>query len=86
MPTISSFYGILIRMFYNDHAPPHFHARYGEFEATIEIESLTMREGELPVRALHLVKEWAAAHRAELLEDWRLCRANAAPAKIDPLG
>jgi hypothetical protein len=46
MPTISSFYGILIRMFYNDHAPPHFHARYGEFEATVEIESLAVRDGE----------------------------------------
>jgi hypothetical protein len=85
MPTISSFYGILIRMYYSDHAPPHFHARYGEFRGD-EIESLTVREGELPVRALHLVTEWAAAHRAELMEDWWLCRANAAPAKIDSLG
>ena len=50
MPTISSFYGILIRMFYNDHAPPHFHARYGGFEATIEIENLAVMEGELPTR------------------------------------
>jgi hypothetical protein len=86
MPTISSFYGILIRMFYNDHAPPHFHARYGEFEATIEIDSMMVREGELPARALRLVTEWAAAHKAELMEDWRMCRANAVPAKIDPLG
>ena len=85
MPTISSFYGILIRMFYNDHAPPHFHARYGEFEATSEIESLAVMNGELPARALHLVKEWALAHRQELIEDWRLCRANAMPAKIAPL-
>jgi len=85
MPTISSFYGILIRMFYNDHAPPHFHARYGEFEATIAIESQTVIEGELPPRALNLVKDWAGAHRAELLENWRLCRMNSAPAKIEPL-
>ena len=60
MPTISSFYGILVRMFFNDHDPPHIHARYGEFEATIEIESLRVLKGELPGRALNLVSEWAA--------------------------
>jgi hypothetical protein len=85
MPTISSFYGILIRMFYNDHAPPHFHARYGEFEATIAIESSALMEGELPARALRLVTEWAGLHREELMADWQLCRANAVPAKIEPL-
>jgi hypothetical protein len=57
MPTICSFYGILIRMFFNDHAPPHFHARYGEFEATIDIETLSVLEGELPGRALALIEE-----------------------------
>jgi hypothetical protein len=85
MPTISSFYGIMIRMFYNDHAPPHFHARYGEFEATVGIESLTVIEGELPSRALHLVVVWGAAHQAEPMRDWVLCRENAVPVKIDPL-
>ena len=69
MPTISSFYGILVRMFFNDHDPPHIHARYGEFEATIEIESLRVIKGELPGRALTLVSEWAALHKAELLEN-----------------
>jgi hypothetical protein len=48
MPTISSFYGILIRMFFNDHDPPHFHARYGEFEATIDLGTLEVMEGRLP--------------------------------------
>ncbi|HEY1340756.1 MAG TPA: DUF4160 domain-containing protein [Bryobacteraceae bacterium] len=52
MPTISAFYGIMIRMFFNDHPPPHFHARYGEFEATIEIATLNILEGTLPIRAL----------------------------------
>ena len=85
MPTISTFYGILIRMFFNDHAPPHFHARYGEFEATIDLGTLEVRQGELPSRALSLVKEWAIIHREELEEDWRLCRENAPPVKIDPL-
>ena len=85
MPTVSAFYGILIRMFFNDHSPPHFHARYGEFEATIDIRTLTVIEGEIPSRALNLVHEWAAIHKAELLEDWRLCRENSSPIKIDPL-
>lgn len=86
MPTISAFYGILIRMFYNDHPPPHFHARYGEFEATVDIETLEIMEGHLPSRAFNLVLEWAILHKEELLQDWSLCRENKAPAKIDPLG
>ena len=85
MPTISAFYGILIRMFFNDHGPPHFHARDGEFEATINIHSFAVIEGELPSRALSLVQEWAMLHREELLEDWRRCRENIIPAKIEPL-
>ncbi len=48
MPIISAFYGILIRMFFNDHAPPHFHARYGEYEATVEIGTLRVLEGNYP--------------------------------------
>ena len=63
MPTVSVFYGILIRMFFNDHPPPHFHARYGEFEATIEIGTLSVLEGTLPSRALHLVQEWGMMHK-----------------------
>jgi hypothetical protein len=85
MPTISAFYGILIRMFYNDHAPPHFHARYGEFEATIDLGTLEVIQGQLPGRGLSLVQEWAMIHKEELIEDWRLCRENTPPAKIDPL-
>ena len=85
MPTISVFYGIVIRMYFNDHAPPHFHARYGEFEATIQIDGFGVREGQLPARALELVRGWAAAHRAELTANWEQCRAKQMPAKIDPL-
>ena len=55
MPTICVFYGILIRMFFNDHPPPHFHARYGEFEATVDIGTLEVIEGQLPRMALNLV-------------------------------
>jgi hypothetical protein len=72
-------------MFFNDHPPPHFHARYGEFEATIGIETLEIIDGELPNRALNLVREWAMMHKEDLREDWQLCRANAVPTKIDPL-
>lgn len=72
-------------MFFNDHAPPHFHARYGEFEATIDISTLQVIQGELPSRALKLVQEWAIIHVEDLHENWRLCRDNAQPAKIDPL-
>ena len=59
--------------------------RYGEFEATIDIDDQSVREGYLPRRALALVKEWAMIHRAELLQDWRLCRGNTPPEKIEPL-
>ena len=62
MPTISAFYGILIRMFFNDHAPPHFHARYGEFAATIDLGTLAVLRGELPSRCLDLVQEGAMIH------------------------
>lgn len=63
MPTISEFFGILILMYYNDHAPPHFHARYGEYEALIKIEPLGLLKGYLPPKALSLVIEWALIHQ-----------------------
>jgi len=85
MPTISSFYGILIQMFWHDHAPPHFHALYAEHEALVEIRTLEVLEGELPRRALALVLEWAQGHRTDLLEDWELCSQNQVPKKIRPL-
>jgi hypothetical protein len=72
-------------MFFNDHAPPHFHARYGEFEATIDINTQALIQGQLPSRALNLVREWARIHREELLEDWRLYRDNEQPNKVEPL-
>jgi hypothetical protein len=85
MPTISAFYGILIRMFFNDHARPHFHARYGEFEATIDIDTLEVLEGKLPQRALSLAREWGMIYKEELLLNWQRCRDKAAPARIEPL-
>jgi hypothetical protein len=85
MPWISTFYGILIQMFWRDHTPPHFHALYAEFEAQIDIRTLEVIEGRLPKRALALVLEWASDHRSELMEDWELCARMQTPKKIAPL-
>lgn len=85
MPTISHFFGIAIRMYYDDHAPPHFHAYYGDNAAIIEIETFRIREGKLPRRARALVLEWAAEHRDELLEDWRLAEEHQPLNSIAPL-
>ncbi len=85
MPTISEFFGILILMFYNDHAPPHFHARYGEYEALIQISPLGILKGKLPPRALSLVMEWAQIRQDQLMEDWNYAANNKKLQKIPPL-
>ncbi|MCC7530991.1 MAG: DUF4160 domain-containing protein [Candidatus Melainabacteria bacterium] len=85
MPTISKFYGILIKMFFADHAPPHFHAEYGEFKAVVNIQELIITEGKLPRRAQQLVLDWAELHQQELLEDWQLCLEREQPRQIAPL-
>jgi len=85
MPEISRFYGIIIAMFYSDHNPPHFHARYGRHGVVVDINTLRILEGAIPPRALGLVIEWAAQHRQELLDDWRLARDNQPLRRIEPL-
>ena len=65
MPTISEFHGITIRMFHSDHAPPHFHATYGEFEATIGIAPVDVISGHLPTPARRLALEWGRLHRRD---------------------
>ncbi len=85
MPQISRFFGIIISMFFNDHNPPHFHARYGEFEALISIEDFNVIEGSLPSRALGLVIEWASINKEMLSEDWQLVKSNNSPKQIEPL-
>ena len=85
MPTISTFYGILIRMFFNDHPPPHFHARYSDFEATIDIESLSISEDHLPARALALIKEWAMIHKRGIVQELAALSRSCAARQIDPL-
>ena len=84
MPEISRFFGIAITMFYSEHGLPHFHARYGSHEASVEIESGLVR-GEFPARALGLVLEWRAIHRAELLEAWQAAREHRPLRPIAPL-
>ena len=79
------FYGILIRMYWNDHAPPHFHVEYGEYRAQYLIETLVLSRGQLPRRANALVLEGAAMHRNELMEDWELCELKQPPKMISPL-
>jgi phosphomannomutase len=85
MPEISRFYGIVVRMFFNDHTPPHFHAEYGGEEVIIAIGNLATISGKLPARAMGLLIEWATLHQAELHEQWERMRRHEAPSKIDPL-
>ena len=84
MPEISRFLGIVIGMFYSEHGRPHFHAVYGEQEASIEIDGGVVH-GSLPPRALRLVLEWSSLHRAELDENWRLAREGRPLNRIAPL-
>lgn len=84
MPTISRFYGIVVYMNYNDHSPPHFHARYQEQEVTIEIQSGVVC-GTMSRRALQLLFEWLDLHRIELLQNWQLARQRQPLQAIPPL-
>ena len=70
MPIISTFFGITIRMYYNDHAPPHFHAFYQGFEAFVSIETGEVIEGQLPTRARRLVQDWCLDHADDLMQNW----------------
>lgn len=85
MPVVSEFFGILILIYYSDHPPPHFHARYGDDEALIEISSLRVLRGRLPLRALALVIEWAQIHHGRLIEGWDYAANNKKLQKIPPL-
>ena len=87
MPEISRFYGIIIYMYLMDHNPPHFHAKYNDFEAVISIENFAVLNGKLPSKALGLVVEWASLHQTELLQNWNgLSNTNQVSyIKIEPL-
>ena len=85
MPELSRFYGIIIRMYFRDHAPAHFHAEYSGYEALVEIENLSEIRGRLPIRARRLVMEWALLHQDELLAAWNRAKRMEDPGKIAPL-
>lgn len=84
MPEISRFLGIIISMYYQDHAPPHFHAYYGDYEVTVRIID-GLVEGEFPRRALQHVLEWLGLHRDELMSNWEAAQAHKSLKKIQPL-
>lgn len=84
MPVISRFLGIIIAMYWDDHSPPHFHAKYSGYEITVDIHTGVV-EGRFPKRALRHVLEWHEIHKVELLVDWELCQRQESPNAIEPL-
>ncbi|MCF7849915.1 MAG: DUF4160 domain-containing protein [Kiritimatiellales bacterium] len=87
MPTISMFYGIIIRMYCDKakHNPPHFHAYYQDYKATVDIDSCEIEHGKLPSKQAKLVLAWAAIHQDDLKADWELASKGELPFKIEPL-
>ena len=85
MPEVSRFFGISIRMYFDDHNPPHFHAIYEGAETEIGIDPLTILRGRFPRRAIGMVLEWAAIHQQELLDNWVRLHNDEAPQRIVPL-
>jgi hypothetical protein len=85
VPRISEFYGIVISMYYRDHAPPHFHAQYGEFEAVFGIDPVRVIDGRIPRRARGFVVEWATIHQEELRQSWARAQRREQPDRIAPL-
>jgi hypothetical protein len=84
MPEISRFLGIVIYMYYHEHPPAHFHAEYGEYEITVDIDSGIVT-GKFPRRALNVVLEWYGLHRAELADEWQRARQELPLRRIEPL-
>ena len=85
MPEVSRFYGIVVRFYYRDHPPTHFHAIYGEFEAQVEIETGAIHRGQLPKTAYELVNAWRMIHLQELLSNWNRARQQLPVLPIAPL-
>ena len=85
MPRISEFYGIAIYMYYRDHPPAHFHAIYGDHEATVDLRTGGILEGSLPRRAQNLVRDWTIEHTGELQANWDLARTQQPLNQIPPL-
>ena len=87
MPTLSMFYGIIVRMYYapKEHNPPHIHVYYQDVKAVINISNYELMEGELPSKQLRLVLAWIEIHKEELNADWKLCQNGEKPFSIEPL-
>ena len=87
MPTISMFYGIIVRMYFapGEHSPPHFHVYYNEFKATVDIRTCEILEGNLPRKQQKLTLAWAELHQEELMADWDLVMNGENPFRIPPL-
>ena len=85
MPEISRFYGIVIKMYYNDHPPPHFHVEYAGHELVVGVAPIQVLAGDAPPRVSSMVTEWAALHQQELSENWERCRAAQPAERIEPL-
>ncbi len=84
MPKVCEFYGVVIRMFYNEHGPPHFHAEYGGAKASVDFLGYVLR-GTLPPRALRLVREWTQLRHSDLAANWSLARAGRPLVPMEPL-
>jgi len=85
VPTISRFYGIVIRMWFDDHPVPHFHAEYGEYSAKVSIASGAILNGYLPPRIRRMVRYWARVHTLDLVENWGRLSLHLQPRPIEPL-
>ncbi len=87
MPTISMFFGIIVRMYYapEEHNPPHIHAYFQDYTITIKIHDCEIIEGTMPIRQLRLIQAWIEIRRDELLADWELCQNGEKPFQIEPL-
>ena len=84
MPTISMFYGIVIRMYYDDHNPPHFHAFYGDYKAIFTLDG-ELIEGNIPTSKAKLITAWTLIHKDELMANWQLAKNSEKLYSISPL-
>ena len=85
MPENSRFLGIIIKMYFQDHNPPHFHVTYEKYEASIDINDFSIMNGSLPPRIHSYVIEWALLHKVELLDNWSKAKDLKDPQRIKPL-
>jgi len=84
MPEISRFYGIIIKMYFDDHNPPHIHIKYGEYDAIMYIQDCII-DGKIPSKVVKKVEEWVNLHNEQLLGHWELAQKGMKLEKIEPL-